>query len=1203
MLTWSYSPYITLTFLAALLAGGIAVFAWSRRSIAGAYPLFVLMLAVGFWAFLYAFELANNQMDVMITLAQWEYVGTVLTPVCVFLFVELYTGRRETIPWAWVAALSIVPAITLILVFTNDIFHLIWQNVEMIEVGPLAHLKVTYGYGFYLNVVYSYLLLVLSAVFMFTFLWRSRALYRGQALLLVAGILMPWLGNLFWVLKWSPVDLTPIFFSISGVLLAWGTLRYGLLDIVPIARSAVVDAMSDVVVVLDTQRRIVDLNPTAERMMRCSIEQVLGMTLDAVLPDQAHIITQYRSTIEVYDEIVVTLDDDPRVFDLRISALYNRRQQLSGRLVVMRDITEHKHLENSLREQMNRFELLLAVARVTAEYPTLDATMQNTLEIAVSLTNATQGSIYLVNSENVITWSILALDKRPTIVSPTFLEELLEHGLLGWVLRERMPMLVEDAHTDPRWLTLPTQPYVAGSALGLPIKHGDLLLGVLVLVHADTQHFTQRDLEVMTAAVQQMALAIRNASSYEEQRRMADQQAVLFEVLQTLQHPRALPQMAPLIVSSIERLTGWDFVGLIEPEDTGAVFAFTAVAGHADLQPRCVLPVHQGIFGEAWRTGRSVYIPDVRRNMDILEQLQGAYSVLILPLKYDNRVEQLLYIASRDTQTFDGDARVLAESLLEVITLAMQSARLYAALQDNLQRTDGLYHISRSLVEQHELSEMLQRAIEGAVTTLQADQIMLFLLDLDAQCLQKTFLAGRSTEEAFVITYEALMAGLVGWTIRHQTPALSLKHTSDPRESPELMALRQAQQIGSMIVVPLILAETVYGTIVAVNRLDQRDFVQDDVRLLSSIAAQIAVAMRNVRLFEHIQEERQRLQALVQSTRDGVILIGMGLQVLVVNAAALYYLDMEGTPETWENRSLWDTLRPLRARAPQAAHDLLLELRRIRSGDDSPGMGEYKIGSHDLEWYNFPVIRVANPLGRLIILRDVTALRVADKMRDSLMHTMVHDLRNPLTGIMGSLKLLSKHVVATLPAQYQTLFDIAHSSTERMLELVNAILDISRLENGRMPLTLEPFSLSEIINQNLALQLPLADQKQVILRANLPHEEILVVGDKVLIGRVIQNLVGNALKFTPEAGCITLTTAIQAGKVRVALSDTGIGIPPDLQERLFQKFVTGNEDGRGSGLGLAFCRMVLEAHNEHIWVTSELGKGSTFTFTLPLVGR
>jgi signal transduction histidine kinase len=181
---------------------------------------------------------------------------------------------------------------------------------------------------------------------------------------------------------------------------------------------------------------------------------------------------------------------------------------------------------------------------------------------------------------------------------------------------------------------------------------------------------------------------------------------------------------------------------------------------------------------------------------------------------------------------------------------------------------------------------------------------------------------------------------------------------------------------------------------------------------------------------------------------------------------------------------------------------------------------------------------------------------------------------------------------------------IAQHSTLRMLELVNAILDVSRLESGRMPLELEAFSLTELLSETLDSQTTLANEKGIRLELNAPTTLPPAWADVKLIQRVLQNLIGNAIKFTPSGGtvCVTARTDERADRplLLVSVSDTGLGIPSEIQSRLFQRFVAGTQEERGSGLGLAFCKLALEAHGERIWMASTPGNGTTFTFSLPV---
>ncbi|MEA3308962.1 MAG: GAF domain-containing protein, partial [Chloroflexota bacterium] len=1080
---------------------------------------------------------------------------------------------------------------------------LVWSEISVLESAGMQTLEMVYGTVVFVNAAYSYSLLGYSSLVMASFLRRSRAIYRWQARLLFLGAVLPWAGNAIYLFKlgdFPNVDFTPLFFSLSVVLLAWGAFRFQLLDVVPVARYAVVESMSDLVIVLDLQRRVVDANQAAIATLGIPVAEILGQTLDTLLPAQRAIIMRYREVLEAHVELPLWLDGERRVYELRLSPLYTARQQLSGRLLVLRDITARKQIETSLAEQNKRFEQLLTVARVITEHHTLDATLQNALDIAVSLTTSTVGSLFLLDEQRTVTRSLLARDGASATLSEQLVERVVQEGAAGWVSRERQAVLIEDTSKDPRWLTLPEQPYAAGAALVVPLERETQLLGILTLMHSEPGHYSVQDLQVMTAAMQQTALVIRNAMSYEEQRRMADQQTTLYELLRALQNPQELSQLVQLSVKTIVQLTGWSFVGLLAPAEDSGDLEFIATAGHMQLQSTCMLTTVESIIGEVWPSGQLKYIPDIYQ---LVDTPCAVSSLLLVPLKVPGQVSQLLYLASDKLDAFDTYDHSLAELLGDVLTLAFQNAQLYTELQHNLRRTDILYHLSRSLVAQQDLPQVLAAAVHGAVAALQADRVALITLDLEKQQVLDFVRGGPGQEHLVAVPFAELMAGLTGWAVRHKDPVLSPQRTQDPRESPAVRERRHATQAGAIIVVPLIFADTVYGTITALNRPEQRDFTPEDLRLLSALAAQVAVTMRNLRLFKDVAEEQRRLQALVQSTNDGIILIGMERRILVVNRPLLLYLNLAGTSEDWVGRLLDQAILELRQNAPCAARILLHATRRVPRSDDDSSQGSCQVGARVLEWFDLPVMHQGRPLGRLIILRDVTAARLVEKLREDLTDTMVHDLRNPLTGIGLSLELLLQYVTENedLPEDYVSLLDIAQLSNRRMLRLVNAILDISRLESGRMPLHNAPLELHALVPKVLASQQPQADEKNITLVDTVPA--ITVQADPELLVRVLQNLVDNALKFTPEDGMVTVSATVvrdRPEKLQVSVTDTGPGIPLELQEHLFQKFVTGNYEGRGSGLGLTFCRMVIEAQGEKIWLSSPPGKGTTFFFTLPL---
>ena len=417
----------------------------------------------------------------------------------------------------------------------------------------------------------------------------------------------------------------------------------------------------------------------------------------------------------------------------------------------------------------------------------------------------------------------------------------------------------------------------------------------------------------------------------------------------------------------------------------------------------------------------------------------------------------------------------------------------------------------------------------------------------------------------------------------------------------------------STLAVPLKIGDRVLG-VLAITSQRLAAFGEDDVRLAESLADAIATTMDKARLFETTVNEQRRLLTLIESSRDGIILVGMQKSMLVVNAPALEMLGLPGEPKDWTERPLRDALDLLEGHAVAGAHAIRAEMKRIEVGDEPVGEGEFEVFPRSIHWLNLPVLADGRPLGRLLVLHDVTEERLLAKMREDLTHTMVHDLRNPLTGISTALQLLdSKLVQVITPAQHR-LFEIATNSTQKMVDLVNSILDLSRLEKGKMPLNRAPLLLPDLFAETLRLQSPLYSAKRLQMESVASPTLPLAFADAELIERVLQNIVGNAIKFTPDGGTITIQAQEWAAEassaqgaqdvpcsfLRVSVTDSGPGVPLELRDKLFEKFVVGEQQQRGSGLGLAFCKLAVQAHGGDIWIEGEPGQGATFVFTLPV---
>jgi signal transduction histidine kinase len=226
------------------------------------------------------------------------------------------------------------------------------------------------------------------------------------------------------------------------------------------------------------------------------------------------------------------------------------------------------------------------------------------------------------------------------------------------------------------------------------------------------------------------------------------------------------------------------------------------------------------------------------------------------------------------------------------------------------------------------------------------------------------------------------------------------------------------------------------------------------------------------------------------------------------------------------------------------------------------------------------------------------------RQKDSLTDALVHDLRQPLTAVIGGLSTIA--LDPGLPVTTRELVAIANLGAGELLGMVNDLLDITRLEAGKPLFQPQPVDVADSVRRGVGSVAELARERDQKLSLDIPPDLPPVMGDADRLRRVVTNLVGNAIKYTPAGGEIAISAGAEGNAVVVRVSDTGPGIAQELQQAIFDKFCVLHENpghGRSStGLGLAFCRMVVEAHGGRIWVESEAGRGSTFSFSIP-VGR
>jgi two-component system sensor histidine kinase ResE len=370
-----------------------------------------------------------------------------------------------------------------------------------------------------------------------------------------------------------------------------------------------------------------------------------------------------------------------------------------------------------------------------------------------------------------------------------------------------------------------------------------------------------------------------------------------------------------------------------------------------------------------------------------------------------------------------------------------------------------------------------------------------------------------------------------------------------------------------------------------------------EIKTLVGILNRLMLELQAYRAFQlnQIVEEKGKAQALIDTISDGVLLIDDRGSLIYCNNTALKLLGIPkispevAVPRSVKNEAFFNSLTELLANKEKY---LKTEVDApVPSGENSTVTKSFRVISNQ-----FLLATLKRP-GRVIIIRDITSEKEIEKAKEDFFHMITHDMRAPLSTLQGYTELLMKKIGPS-PATDKYLQSMLYSS-RRLRGMIDDILNTTKLERGTMTLQLDTVDAEALITRIKENHEPVAGPKNIKLLLKAPAAKIKVTADPILLERVITNLMGNSLKFTPGGGSITLSSWEDDKQVFFAVEDTGPGIPENKRKEIFEKYSQMEEHkSQGFGLGLAMCQMTVQLHKGDIWVESEVGKGSKFIFTV-----
>jgi len=346
--SFQYSPYASLLALAALIAVLLAIYIWDRRDVPGAKSAAVLMFAVFVWSAGYALEFMGVDLETKLFWAKFQYIGIASLPVALLLFALEFSGSIAWLTNSRGIALTIIPAITLILALSNDSHHLVWTGWWLDSFGDSASaLQVEYGLAFWIFAAYAYTLVTASIILIFQALLRRPKAYRGQTLSVLVGIVVPWITNLVSNLVYQ-IDLTPFALIATGLAFAWGIYKYYLFERAPNAFETVIESMSDPVFILDMRNRVINANPAGQQLLNMPANDIIGHHTSEVFKDRTDILDVYQHAVNIREEITLGENSRKRYYELSITPLTDRLDKILGRAVILHDISDRKQAETAM---------------------------------------------------------------------------------------------------------------------------------------------------------------------------------------------------------------------------------------------------------------------------------------------------------------------------------------------------------------------------------------------------------------------------------------------------------------------------------------------------------------------------------------------------------------------------------------------------------------------------------------------------------------------------------------------------------------------------------------------------------------------------------------------------------------------------------------------------------------------------------------
>jgi PAS domain S-box-containing protein len=834
-----------------------------------------------------------------------------------------------------------------------------------------------------------------------------------------------------------------------------------------------------------------------------------------------------------------------------------------------------------------------------------------------------------------------------------------DSALFKEMLDNGRPIYIGDTRLDSRFAGLEEKNHLTW--LGVPISFQGNVIGVIALEKLEPNYYKDQDLELLMTFASQAATAFENARLYEDSIRQNQEleknsrranllSRLSFNLNSTLENVEILSLSSQHLIEAIS-CSGISIVSFEQAPKAGGIGELGTPSGLStvvfDEYPRksLELPFHLpelplfshlaqtlGVFS-AEDSSQEEALLSIRSYLEKLE----ARSLFILPMVIGQQLHSLWIVYSSGPRHFIQDEIDLARVVVNQAAISVEKARLFTEIHGLTQDLEmRVQERTIELAQEHQRTQTLLRLSTELSASLDIDYIIERTLSILRETTDATHiscLVWRPGEDnlrhAASIGYSGIAPmkgkplalrkdqGLIGWIISNRKAAIIQDLLEDSRwiQLPDTKLLHR-----SAIAVPLMVGEELLGAIFLFHP-DVCHFSEDKIDLVQAAANQVAVAINNAELYNLIREQAEELSGLlhqqkIETSQSRAILEAVAEGILVTDSNGYVMLFNDSAEKILQlNRdhvlgNSIDDFMGLFGSVGKMWIETIQQWAR-ESASFNPGVyysEQLNLDTGQVVSVNLaPVLFQNEFLGTVSIFHDITHQIEVDRLKTEFVATVSHELRTPMTSIKGYVEILLMGAAGTMNPQQMRFLEIVKNNTERLGVLVNDLLDLSRIEAGKVKLALQPMDIQSLIEGAIAdfRQRSKEEMKPMQFSINIPTDLPRVIGDPERVRQIIQNLLENAYDYTPDNGHIKLRAYQSNGDIQVDIIDNGIGIPLSEQTRIFERFYRGEDPlvlaSSGTGLGLNIVQQLVDMHHGRIWLTSngEPGKGSTFSFTLP----